>query len=467
MNAIPFRGRHVHLIGIGGSGMSALAPLLVRCGAAVSGCDGERSHTVERLVAAGIPVSIGHDAAHVSTADLVVHTAAVTTDHPELVAARVRGVPVLTRGQCLVELMRGTRTVAVAGSHGKTSTTWMLAHLLVEAAVDPVVMVGGAVGSLGGNARAGGGSVFVAEVDESDGSFAQVRPELAIVTNLDHEHLRHYGHFRALEDAFNGWLRTIPMHGACIIPARGLSERVLDGVVCKVIRVGLDEGDWHARGLELGADGSRLEVSAWGESQGMMQVSIPGAHMVANALMAAAAARWIEPRTDLAAMARCERVRRRFTVHGTPRGVRVVEDYGHHPAEVRATIAAARLGGGRVHVLFQPHRHTRTADCFVDFVSAFDQAHGLALLPVYAAGEAPIAGVGSTELAQAISARRGEFAAGTVLATTETATALDFLAAQATPGDTCLVLGAGDVGRLAQELCARFPVSVTPEVREG
>jgi len=469
MNAAPFRGRHVHLIGIGGSGVSALAPLLVRCGAAVSGCDAERSYAIERLANQGIPVAIGHDPAHIVSADLVVHTAAVPVDHPELVAARARGIQVMTRGECLVELMRGTRTVAVAGSHGKTSTTWMLSHLLVEAGADPVVMVGGAVGSLGGNARAGNGSAFIAEVDESDGSFAQVEPQLAIVTNLDHEHLRHYGHFRVLEDAFNAWLRKIPAHGACIVPSVGLSERVLEGVTCKIIRVGLEAGDWHAEHLELGADGSRCRVIGWGEDQGEMQVTIPGAHMVANALMAAAAARLIEPHTDFATMARCERVRRRFTVHGTPGGVRVVEDYGHHPAEVRATISAARLAGGRVHVLFQPHRHTRTADCFVDFISAFDQVHGLVLLPIYGAGEDAIAGVDSPALAQAISARRGEFAAGTVIASDDEQAAVAFLAQLSEPGDTCLILGAGNVGRLAVELCERFrqspPNLIT--VREG
>lgn len=451
-----FRGRHVHLVGIGGSGVSALVPLLRAAGASVSGCDSQRSYAVERLLAQGVPVAIGHDPAHIATAEVVVHTAAVHADHPELVAARARGAWVLGRGDCLVELMRGHRTVAVAGSHGKTTTTWMLGHLLVEAGADPVVMVGGSVGSLTGNARAGSGELFVAETDESDGSFARVRPEIAVLTNLDHEHLRHYGHFRALEDAFNAWLHTIPTTGAVVVPARGLSERVLAGVSCRVVRVGLDEGDWHCDALELGADGSRCRVVGPAGAVGELAIPLPGAHMVSNALMALAAARLACPAADPAALARCERVGRRFTVHGCPGGVRVVEDYGHHPAEVRATIAAARLGGGRVHVLFQPHRHSRTADCFVDFVSAFDQAHALALLPIYAAGEAELPGISHASLGAAIAARRGDLGAGSVLAGADRAAAVEFLARQAAPGDTVLVLGAGDVGALAPRVIDFF-----------
>lgn len=452
-----FRGRRVHLIGIGGAGVSALVPLLREVGAEVSGCDAHRSAATSRLESAGVPVAIGHDPIHVLGADVVVHTAAVDPSHPELVAARNRGARVMTRGECLVELMYGTRTLAVAGSHGKTTTTWMAAHLLTSAGLDPVVMVGGTVASLGagGGARIGHGGLFVAETDESDGSFAKVAAEVAVVTNLDHEHLRYYGHFRALEDAFAGWLRSIPATGTAILPFHGLSDRLTADLACQVVRVGIDEGDWHCRRLELGGDGSRCVVVSPQGDLGEMAVPIPGVHMVANALMALAACTRFSPGVKPAAMSSCERVRRRFTVHGFPAGVRVVEDYGHHPSEVRATIAAARLGGGRVQVLFQPHRHSRTRDCFIDFVSAFDQAHALALLPVYSAGEEPIPGSDAESLAAAIMGRRGEFGAGTVLATTDGKAALAFLARHARPGDTLLVLGAGDVGDLAP-LAASF-----------
>ena len=453
-----FRGRHVHLIGIGGAGVSALAPLLQRVGATISGCDAGDGQACQRLRRMGIAVHRGHAASHLDEVDLVVHTAAVKTDHPELVAARLRGIPLMTRGECLVELMAGTRTLAVAGSHGKTSTTWMLGHLLTEAGADPVVMVGGSVTSLDGGARAGTGDLFIAEADESDGSFARISPHVAILTNIDHEHLGHYGSFSALEEAFRTWLGRIPPNGAAIVPVGGLSPRVTAGVACRVITCGLDTGDYHCVGLELGADGSRAHVIGFGEDLGEITVAIPGAHMVHNALMAIAAARLVHPGVDLAALARCERVRRRFTVHGNPHGIRVVEDYGHHPTEVRATIAAARLGGGRVHVIFQPHRHSRTSECFTDFVAAFDQAHSLALLPIYAAGEAPIAGISSERLGQAIADHRAGLAPGAVSVAEDAAAAIRFIVNQARPGDTCLVLGAGDVGDLTGPLIDFFRV---------
>lgn len=448
-----YRGRRVHLMGIGGAGVSALVPLLQRVGALLDGCDLHDGPVLARLRAAGVPCAVGHDPAHLAGVEALVHSAAIPPDHPELAAARARGLPVLSRGQCLVSLMEGSRTLAVAGSHGKTSTTWMAAHLVAAAGLDPVVMVGGAVPELGGSGgRAGASDLFIAEVDESDGSFAAVEPEVAVVTNLDDEHLRHYGSYAALCAAFRDWLARIPPHGTAIVPAEGLPASVTAGLACRVLRVGLERGDWCARDLALGAEGSRFRVLAEGRELGEIAVPLPGAHMALNALMACAAARALTPGCPLAPLAHCQRVRRRFSVHGTPRGVRVVEDYAHHPTEVRATIAAARLAGGRVHVVFQPHRHTRTADCFGGFVAAFDLAHAVALLPVYAAGEAPVPGPGAPELAAALAERRGHD--GSVAYCPEPAAALAHVAAAAAAGDTVLVLGAGDVGRLAPELAA-------------
>jgi len=450
-----FRGLHIHLMGIGGAGVSALVPLLRKAGAVISGCDTTDNGTTRRLRSEGVNISIGHAEEHVEQIDMLVHTAAVGADHREVAAAHRRGVPVMTRGGCLVQLMQGTRTLAVSGSHGKSSTTWFLGHLLAEAGEDPVVMVGGGVASLGqGGARVGSGELFVAETDESDGSFAEVMPEVAILTNLDHEHLRHYGSFAALEESFNHWLRQIPASGAAIVPAAGLSPRVTADLRCAVIRCGLDAGDWHVADLEMGPESSRCRVIADGREVGELVVPIPGAHMVSNAVMALAAARRVSLRVSPATLASCERVDRRFTVHGISRGVRVVEDYGHHPTEVRATIAAARLAGGRVHVLFQPHRYSRTADCFADFASAFDQAHIVVLLPIYAASEAPIGGISSSRLAEAIAARRAGLGEDPGLVTDfdEGAVAAAFIAKHVQPGDTCLVLGAGDVGRWAKPL---------------
>jgi UDP-N-acetylmuramate--alanine ligase len=437
--------------------VSALVPLLQAQGAHVSGCDAQESATTRRLRAAGVPVAIGHDAAHGVGVDVIVHTAAVDPAHPELEAARAAGAVVLGRGACLIELMRGIRTLAVSGSHGKTTTSWFAGHLLTQAGADPLVMVGGAIAALGGGgARAGHGGIFVAEVDESDGSFAGVSPYVAIVTNLDREHLRHYGSFAGLETAFHTWLAGLPADGLAVVPATGIAAQVLAGVRARVLTVSLDHGDCHAAELELGSESSRCRVLLHGEDLGELIVPIPGAHMVANALMAVAACRFLDARVQLADLASCERVGRRFRVHGNPAGVRVVEDYGHHPAEVRATIAAARLAGGRVHVLFQPHRYTRTFDCFAEFVTAFDQAHSLAMLPVYAAGETPISGADAVSLVQAIATRRGSEESSTVLASADRVAAMQFVAAAAQAGDTILVLGAGDVGACAQELLHFF-----------
>ncbi len=457
MTSGSFRGLHVHLLGIGGAGVGALAPLLERAGATVSGCDIADSPALAGLRRRGVTVARGHSPDHLPGVDVVVHTAAVKPDHPELAAARSRGIRVLTRGECLVSLMAGRRTLAVAGSHGKSSTTWMLGHLLAEAGLDPVVMVGGSVAALGGGgARTGAGDLFVAETDESDGSFAQVQPHVAVITNLDHEHLNHYGSFAALEDAFRGWLRRIPAEGTAVVPASGLSEQVTVGITCRVVTAGLDAGDYHCTHIELSPEGSRARIEGFGKDLGDIQVTLPGAHMVANALMAIAAGRAVFPELNLDALGSCERVRRRFTVHGNPRGIRVVEDYGHHPTELRATIAAARLAGGRVHVVFQPHRHSRTADCFADFAAAFDQAHAVALLPIYGAGEDPIPGISSERLAEALAERRGGFATGTVAFAHDGNAAIRFLASQARAGDTCLVLGAGDVGAVAPGLIDFF-----------
>jgi UDP-N-acetylmuramate--alanine ligase len=291
----------------------------------------------------------------------------------------------------------------------------------------------------------------VAEVDESDGSFARVAARVAIVTNLDAEHLRHYGSMAGLEAAFNGWLRTVPADGLVIVPAHGLSERVTAGLSAPILSVGLERGDVQVVGLEPGADGSRARLVQHGHDLGPITVAIPGVHMVLNAAMASVAARFAAPGVDLGALATCERVRRRFTVHGHVGGVRVVEDYGHHPTEVRATIAAARLGGGQVRVVFQPHRHTRTADCFAAFTGAFDQAHRVAFLPIYGAGEDPIPGVTSEALAESIIRRREADPDPGVLATCDRGAALAHALSGAQPGDTLLLLGAGDVGHLAQD----------------
>jgi UDP-N-acetylmuramate--alanine ligase len=333
----------------------------------------------------------------------------------------------------------------------------MLGHLLSEAGADPLVMVGGAVDRLGQQgSRIGKSEVFVAEVDESDGGFELVEPNLAIVTNLDAEHLRHYGSFESLCAAFRRWLGRLGPQGTAIVPVRGLPEQVTRNLDCTILRCGLGEGEVSAVDIEAGSEGSSFRVIWLGQDLGRISIRIPGIHMILNALMAIAAARTTLPDCPIQTLATCERVGRRFTVHGTPRGIRVVEDYGHHPTEVQATIAAACLAGGPVHVAFQPHRYTRTQDCFDAFCQCFDQAASLVLLPVYAASETPIPGASSEALAAAIRARRqanGLGPASCDLATKDD-DATDLLCQRAQRGDTVLILGAGDIGRMAPRLTA-------------
>lgn len=446
-----FAQRQVHLMGIGGCGVSALVPFLQQAGARVSGCDLGEGRTVARLRQAGIPVALGHDPAHLAGVDVVIHTSAVPPEQAELRVARAAGLTVLTRPAALAALMTGRTTIAVSGSHGKTSTTWMIGHLLAAAGQDPTVVVGGDLQALGGgNVRAGRSDLAVLEVDESDGGFALVSPSVAVVTNLDHEHLRHYGSHDRLLATFQAWLAAMPAGGRVVVPAEGLAPGVLKGLAAQVVTCGFGCGDVAAYDLELGPEGSRCRVVAHERDLGPMQVAIPGRHMVSNALQAVAAALAVSPDIVPLTLGSCERVRRRFMVHGRPGGVRVVEDYAHHPTEISATIAAAALGGGRVHVVFQPHRHSRVIDCFAAFTACFAQAATVAMLPTYSAGEDPEPGSGGRELAEAVAARH-QPADGVQFCPTVRA-ALAFATASARPGDTCLVLGAGDAGAAARLL---------------
>lgn len=449
MNTDLFRGKHVHCMGIGGAGVSALVPLLEQAGANVSGCDLSRNTMVETLAAQGTVIALGHDAQHVNDIDILVHSSAVPDSHSEIRAAKQQGVLVLSRPACLAELMGGMRTLAVAGSHGKTSTTWMAGHLMTAAGADPVVMVGGKVASLQGGARRGGGRCFIAEVDESDGGFAHTNPEVAIVTNLEAEHVRHYGGFAQLCDAFRDWLAAMGRADTVIVPAKGLPPQILAGVSASIVTTGIDCGDWQAREVHLGAESSTFELQAPHAAMGSVHVPIPGKHMVENAVMAIAAVHALHGTVDVQRLHSCERVARRFTVHGVVNQVRVVEDYAHHPTEIRATLATAALAGGRLHVLFQPHRHSRTADCFHELCNAFSQAHAVAITPVYAGGETPIAGASGQDLAEAIAVTRGPECSGLTQYVSQREAGIGFVTAHAQAGDTILILGAGDIGQAA------------------
>lgn len=451
-----WRDQHVHLMGVGGAGMSALVPLLQQAGATCSGCDLVRSPTVEQSEQRGVQTFLGHDLSHLQDVDIVVYSSAVPVEHEELREARLRGIHVISRASCLAELMRTHKTIAVAGSHGKTTTTWMLGHLLQEADLDPLIMCGGSLNALNGlGGRAGAGGLFVAEVDESDGGFLHVDPHIAILCNLEAEHIRHYGDFAALCTAVQQWLQAIPADGFIITGQDAICQRLSAETNAKVITCGIENGDYSCRDLQLGPEGSDCVVMHLGVELGRLHVPMPGVHNVFNALCAIAAARCVAKDIAISALNTCERVDRRFSVRAEINGIRVVEDYAHHPTEITATIAAAALGAKNVHVIFQPHRYSRTADSFQDFVTCFDQAHSLVLLPIYAAHEEAMPGIHSRALAEAIAAHhRQAFGHGEqVQYAAHPEEAIGFMQAQAQSGDSILVLGAGDVNQMVQPLC--------------
>jgi UDP-N-acetylmuramate--alanine ligase len=458
------RIQRVHFVGIGGIGMCGIAELLHHQGVRVSGSDVREGATVARLRALGVPVTIGHDAAHVGQADVVVYSSAVRPGNPELAEAERRKIPVIPRAEMLAELMRLKDGIAVGGSHGKTTTTSLVAHVLDAAGLDPTAVIGGRVltASERTGARLGAGPLLVAEADESDGSFLRLTPIIAVVTNIDPEHLDHYGSLEALHDAFVSFANRVPFWGLAVvcIDHPGV-QAVLPRLARRTTTYGLSpQADWVADGLGLDDGGMRFSVRLRGEPLGSVRVALAGEHNVRNALAALAVAHELEVPFEAAAraLASFPGIERRFERKGEAAGVRVVDDYGHHPAEVRATLAAARqLHPGRLVVVFQPHRYTRTQLLFDEFATAFHQADVVWVTEIYAAGEDKIPGVEGRSLADAIRAhgqREVRFAAD-----------LDALpaalAATLAPGDLVLTLGAGSVSglgpRLLSELAGRRP----------
>ena len=448
----------VHFVGVGGYGMSALAELLLRRGVDVSGCDARPNQRSDRLAALGARIWAGHDVSHLEGVDRVVYSTDVPTDLPEMAEADRLGVERVHRSQILAEAMAGAYAVAVTGTHGKTTTTALTTHLLAAAGQDPVGVVGGEIDAWGGGVRVGRGGVVVAEADESDGSFLRYRPDVAIVTNIEPEHLEHYGgDFARVLAAYGRFLSQVAPGGAAIL-WRGdpRLRRLGEEAGARVRWYGLEaDADVRAEGVEAAAGGMAFDVVRDGKNLGRVRLAAPGAHNVLNALAAieaglAAGAAWdaIAP-----ALAEFRNAHRRFeVVYRGPQGV-VVDDYAHHPSEIRAVLAAARaLGHERVCAVFQPQRYVRTRNLWPEFVEAFDDADSLVVLDVYApAGEAPIPGVSGEALAQAIARRHPHV---------RYARSLDAAADMAVeawrPGDLWLTMGAGDVWRVARELGARL-----------
>jgi UDP-N-acetylmuramate--alanine ligase len=452
------RYRHIHFVGIGGSGMSGIAEILVNLGYKVTGSDQKRSEAVERLEKLGAKVFLGHEPAHLEGAHVVVYSSAVSRDNVEVRVARQRGIPTIPRAEMLAELMRLKYGIAVAGTHGKTTTTSMIGTVLGEGRYDPTIVVGGRVQSLGSNARLGQGEYLVAEADESDGSFLKLAPTIAVVTTVDAEHLDHWGTLEAIRDGFVAFVNKVPFYGCAVLCLDQPNiQMLIPRIEKRVVTYGLESGaDLVARRLHLSGLTSRFEVYQRGELLGECTLTVPGRHNVLNALAAIAVGLDLEIPflTIQRALASFAGVQRRFQVRGQAGGVTVVDDYGHHPAEIRATLAAAKAGfDARIVTVFQPHRYTRTVHLRQEFLTAFNQTDVLLVMDVYAAGEAPLPGVSAADLAEGIRAhghRDVTYVGG------DKGRIVEHLVQNTRPGDLVLTLGAGDVGQLGPELLARL-----------
>ena len=450
--------KHVHFVGIGGIGMSGIAEVLLNLGYRVSGSDLAQSAVTRRLQSLGATVSLGHAGDHVAGANAVVISSAVAEDNPEVQAARAKNIPVVPRALMLAELMRLKQGIAVAGTHGKTTTTSLTASVLAEGGLDPTFVIGGRVEAVGSNARLGTGEFIVVEADESDASFLYLQPCLAVVTNIDADHMQTYDHsIEKLRQAFIDFLQRLPFYGVAIVCIDDPGVREIAPRVSKtLVTYGLSP-EAQVRAVDVEARGGKMSFRAVCAANGSpamhfdVSLNLPGVHNVQNALAAIAAGLevGVSPEKIIAALGSFKGVGRRFQQYGEARladggRFRVVDDYGHHPAEMAATLAAARgaFPGQRLVLAFQPHRYTRTRDCFEDFVKVLSTADVLVLSEVYAAGEAPIVAADARALARAIRVH-GKVEPIFVETVNEMASAIR---AAARDGDVVLTMGAGSIG---------------------
>ncbi|HVC46613.1 MAG TPA: UDP-N-acetylmuramate--L-alanine ligase [Terracidiphilus sp.] len=445
------KSQHAYFIGIGGIGMSGIAEILLGLGMRVSGSDLRRSAVTERLAQLGATIYEGHSEAHVSGSTVVVASSAVSESNAEILEARKQKIPVIQRAEMLAELMRLKFGIAIAGMHGKTTTTSMVAAVLAAGGLDPTVVVGGRVDAMGSNARLGSTQFMVVEADESDRSFLKLSPILAIVTNLDREHMDCYRDMADIEQAFLAFMDRVPFYGAvtaCI--DNDLLAAILPRTRRRVLTYGAaSNADYRLQLLQTPATGfSRFLIDGPQGPLGPFELHVPGRHNVLNATAAVAIAHQLEVPSEKIALglSHFRGVDRRFHRRGEARGIVVVDDYGHHPTEIRATLAAAReCGYSRIHVVFQPHRYTRTRDLLDEFVSAFAGADTLTLLPIYAASEEPIPGVSAEVLAETIRQPQAHFVA-------DFPAAIHEVCGCAREGDLILTLGAGSVSQLAPQI---------------
>jgi UDP-N-acetylmuramate--alanine ligase len=456
------RTRRIHFVGIGGIGMSGIAELLANLGYDVSGSDAKRSDVTARLETMGVRVTSGHDAAHVGDADVVVVSSAIQADNPEVTEARRRNIPVIPRAEMLAELMRLRYGIAIAGAHGKTTTTSMIALVLERAGLDPTAVIGGRLSAFGSNARLGKGDYVVAEADESDRSFLKLSPSIAVVTNVDREHMESYGSWDNLKSAFLEFVNKVPFYGAIVACIDDAVVRELrPSMSRRLITYGLQEdvpSEVYGRGLSLEAFGSsctvmRTEPDGRTSHLGALQLRVPGRHNMLNALAAVAVALEVGvPFARIAAaLAEFRGAERRFQVRGEAAGVMVVDDYGHHPTEIAAVIAAARAGiDRRVVVVFQPHRYSRTSQLMPEFGAALAAADEVVLTDIYAAGEQPIPGVTVEALTETIRATAG----CPVHLVKRLEDLPDAVARLSRSGDLVVTLGAGSIGAVGDQILA-------------
>ncbi len=452
--------QHAHFIGIGGIGMSGIAEILLNLGFKVSGSDLRRGPVTDRLAQMGAAIFEGHDAANIAGATVVVTSSAVSAANPEVLEARAHKIPVIQRAEMLAELMRLKYGIAIAGMHGKTTTTSMVASVLAAGGLDPTVVVGGRVDALGSNAKLGSSQYLVAEADESDRSFLKLSPILAVVTNLDREHMDCYRDMADVEQAFLTFIDKLPFYGAvtaCI--DNPLLAAILPRAQRRVFTYGVAPGaDYRLEFVDAKRDSvaagqgsfARFQVVTALEQLGPFELHVPGHHNVLNATAAVAIAHQLDINAEKIAegLSHFRGVDRRFQLRGKACGVTVVDDYGHHPTEIRATLAAAReCGYKKIHVVFQPHRFTRTLDLMDQFTGAFRDADTVIVLPIYAASEQPIPGVTAERLAAKIEGPQVQFAP-------DFPAAIAAVAAQAHEGDLILTLGAGSVSQLGPQILA-------------
>ena len=438
--------KNIHFVGIGGIGMSGIAGVLAESGADVSGCDLKSSAATDLLAAHGVPVSIGHDPAHVENAGLVIVTAAIRGPHEEVDAARRNGIPVMKRSQVLGDIVNRRRAIAVAGTHGKTTTSSMIATVLIEAGLDPTVIVGGIVRNFGSNSRAGRGAFLVVEADEYDRTFHEIHPEIAVITNIEADHLEYYGSMGAIVEAFAVFARGVKEAGVVIGCIDDPSVRLLlrGGALGRCVAYGLSEdADLRAVDISYTEHGTSFEVPGLG----FFKLFVPGEHNVKNALAAIAVAReaGLDANAIAASLARFLGVDRRFQILGDFGGAMIVDDYAHHPTEIRATLDAARRGfpNRRIVALFQPHLYSRTRDFAAEFADSLRVADVAFVSPIYAAREEPIEG---------ITARMISDAGGVELIDRDKDGIVAELRERLQPNDLFITMGAGDVHEIAEAL---------------